>query len=214
MTMIVVGLIGKIGSGKSTVARRLADHGAHVLDADRLAHEVLDEPDVRTAVAARFGADILDDGGRVRRGILAERVFGPTAEHVAALADLEAIVHPRVRVRLHRDIERLRGLPGRPGERTVAVLDVPLLVQSGWADACDQLVVVECADDVRRARLADRGLAPDQQAAREAAWSRSFRPGLVPARKTTAVDASGDLAYTFRQVDRLWGDLQSADSGG
>jgi dephospho-CoA kinase len=213
MTMIVVGLIGKIGSGKSTVARRLADHGAHVFDADRIAHEVLDDPDVRTAVTSRFGADVLDTEGRVRRATLAERVFGPTAGHAAALADLEAIIHPRVRSRMEGDLARLRGLPPRPGERTVAVLDVPLLVQSGWAESCDRLIVVECDAAVRQARAAARGISPDQQAAREAAWARSFRPDLVPSRKTTAVDASGDLAYTFRQVDRLWDDLQAAGSG-
>lgn len=213
MSMIIVGLIGRIGSGKSTVAQRLADLGAHVLDADRIAHEVLDEPDVRAAVASRFGADLLDAEGRVRRAALAERVFGPTAGHAAALADLEALVHPRVSQRMDRELARLRGLPPRPGARTVAVLDVPLLVQSGWAEACDRLVVVECTEAVRRARLAARGIGPDQQAAREAAWSRSFRPDLVPPRKTTAVDASGDLAYTFGQVDRFWVDLQSAESG-
>lgn len=211
--MIVVGLIGKIGSGKSTVAQRLADHGAHVLDADRIAHEVLDEPDVQAAVVARFGSDVLDGAGRVRRAALAERVFGPTAGHAAALADLEAIIHPRVSGRMERDLTRIRGLPPQPGEQTIVVLDVPLLVQSGWAEACDRLVIVECANAVREARLAARGITPEQQAAREAAWSRAFRPGLVPPRKTAAVDASGDLAYTLRQVDRLWDDLQSAGSG-
>jgi dephospho-CoA kinase len=214
MTVIVVGLIGKIGAGKSTVAKRLADHGAHVLDADAIAHAVLDEPDVRAAVAARFGGDVLDPAGRVCRSRLASRVFGPAAQQAAALAALETIVHPRVSERMERELERLRGLPCEHGRQTVAVLDVPLLVQSGWADACDRLVVVECADEVRRARLACRGIDPGQQAAREAAWKRGFLPELVPSRKTTAVDASGDLAYTFRQVDQFWDDLQFTDSGG
>lgn len=214
MNVIVVGLIGKIGAGKSTVARRLADHGAHVLDADAIAHEVLDEPDVQAAVAARFGGDILDSAGRVCRSRLASRVFGPAAEQAAALEALEAIVHPRVRERMERELERLRGLPAADGRPTVAVLDIPLLVQSGWAAACDRLVVVECADEIRRERLFRRGIDPGQQAAREAAWKRGFLPELVPSRKTTAVDASGDLAYTFRQVDRFWDDLQFAGSGG
>ena len=193
--------------------QRLAAHGAHVIDADRIAHEVLDEPDVRAAVATRFGADVLDAAGRVRRAALAERVFGSTAGHAAALAELEAIIHPRVRSRMESDLAQLRDLPPPPHERPVVVLDVPLLVQSGWAEACDRLVVVECADAVRHARLAARGITADQQSAREAAWKRSFRPELVPPLKTTAVDASDDLAYTFRQVDRLWDDLQSAGSG-
>lgn len=210
--MIVVGLIGKIGSGKSTVAQRLADHGAHVLDADAIAHSVLDEPAVREAIKARFGTDIIAADGRVCRRSLAQRVFGPSPEQAAALAALEQIVHPRVRDRMEHELARLRKAPDAGGERTVAVLDVPLLVQSGWAEACDRLVVVECADAIRRDRLAARGISAEQQAAREAAWGRGFRPELVPWRKTTAVDASGDLTYTLRQVDRFWDEVQSVDS--
>jgi len=212
--MIVVGLIGKIGSGKSTVARRLADHGAHVIDADLLAHAVLDEPDVREAIATRFGGAVIDEQGRVARGALADRVFGPTAAHAEALAALEAIVHPEVSRRMEHELARLRACEPASGGRTVAVLDVPLLVQSGWAEACDRLVVVECADDVRRQRLAARAISAEQQAAREAAWARGYRPAAVPSRKITAVDASGDLAYTFRQVDRLWDGLQSDEHSG
>lgn len=212
--MIVVGLIGKIGSGKSTVAQRLAAHGAHVLDADAIAHAVLDEPAVREAIVARFGADLVGADGRVCRQSLAQRVFGPTPEQAAALAALEQIVHPRVRDRMDLELARLRAAPSTASGQTVAVLDVPLLVQSGWAEACDRLVVVECADAIRRERLAARGVSLEQQAAREAAWARGFQPRLVPSRKTTAVDASGDLAYTLRQVDRFWDDVQTGGSSG
>jgi dephospho-CoA kinase len=85
----------------------------------------------------------------------------------------------------------------------VAVLDVPLLVQSGWDAACDRLVVVECEDRVRRARLAARGWSPEQVAARDRAWERAGGPAAAP-EKSTAVDASGDPAYTRNQVDRFW----------
>ena len=99
--MIVVGLVGKIAAGKSTVARRLAARGAHVIDADAVAHDALDDPEAKRAIVARFGGDVLDEAGRVRRPALAGRVFGPTPAHAAALADLEAIVHPLVRRRPH-----------------------------------------------------------------------------------------------------------------
>ena len=198
--MIVIGLVGKIGAGKSTVARAFADRGAEVLDADRIAHEVLAEPEAGAAIRARFGAAVLDEVGRVRRPALAELVFGPTPAHDAALEDLEAIVHPRVRRRIESRLAELRS--GDPAGRPPAVvLDVPLLMQAGWDRLCDRLVVVSCDDAVRQRRLAARGWPADQRAARERAWSRHHQ---APAReKTLVVDASGDPAYTREQVDRI-----------
>lgn len=199
--MTVVGLIGRIGAGKSTVARRFAEHGARVVDADRIAHEVLAEENIVRQVAARFGGDAVDAHGRVRRRMVAERVFGPTVEHARALEWLEGVVRPRVRSR----IEAALTAPTDCGE--VVVLDVPLLVQAGWADRCDLLVVVECVDDVRRARLAARQWSAAEQEAREAAWNRGYTaPALEPG-KILTVDASGDLAYTLAQVDRIWSRL-------
>lgn len=206
--MLVIGLIGKIGAGKSTVAARFATHGGHVIDADRLAHEVLDEPAARAALVTRFGADILDEAGRVRRPAVAARVFGDSPEHATALRDLEAIVHPRVRLRIQAALDGLRAAETADGKTRVAVLDVPLLVQAGWAEVCDLVIVVECADDVRRDRLATRGWTPEQISAREAGWRRRFADHPPPRQKITAVDTSRDPAYTFLQVDRIWDSLQ------
>ena len=202
--MIVVGLIGKIAAGKSTVAARLAELGAEVIDADRLARDALEEPDVRRRIVERFGPDVVGPDGGVRRDALAARVFGNTSAHAEALASLEAIVHPRVRLRIEAALEEARQREKASGRPLVVVLDVPLLVQAGWASACDRLIRVECDDAVRRRRLADRNLTLEQQEARDAAWSRRFCEEDVPAHKTDTVDASGDLAYTLEQVDRLW----------
>lgn len=201
--MIVIGLVGRIGAGKSTVARMFAALGAEVVDADAEAHAVLDEPEVRAAVVARFGAEVVDPAGRVSRAALAARVFGPMPDHAAALADLEAIVHPPVRTRITARLAALRAAEDVDGRRRVAVLDVPLLVQSGWDAACDRLVVVECDEEVRRARLAARGWSPEQIVGRDRAWEREVgRPS--PPEKTAAVDASRDPAYTRPQVERIW----------
>ena len=206
--MIVIGLVGKIGAGKSTVARMFAALGAEVIDADAAAHEVLEEPEVRDAVVARFGAAVVDPAGRVSRAAVAARVFGATPDHAAALADLEAIVHPPVRRRIAARLAALAADENADGRRRVAVLDVPLLVQSGWDAACDPLVVVECAEDVRRSRLAARGWSPEQISSRDRAWERAGgRP--LPPEKTSAVDASGDPAYTAQQVERIWSSLPS-----
>ena len=202
--MIIIGLIGRIGVGKSTVAKRFAAHGAHVIDADRIAHEVLEDDDVVREIVDRFGADVVDAEGRIRRRAVADRVFGSAPEHAGALEWLEGLVHPRVRGRIAARLEAIRGHEGEHGGRAVVVLDVPLLVQSGWADRCDRLVTVSCSDDIRRQRLADRHWSPAEQEARETAWSRKYKAAGLPSEKMVTVDASGDLAYTWAQVDRIW----------
>lgn len=201
--MIIIGLVGRIGAGKSTVARRFAEHGATVVDADRHAHEALADPEVTAAIAARFGSGVIDAHGRVDRSALAARVFGGTAAHDTDRAALEALVHPRVRRRLEAVLaeQATRDLPA--GRRPAVVLDVPLLVQAGWSDLCTHLVVVECEESVRRLRLAARGWSAEQITARDRAWERGYRPppsGFA----TWSVDASGDPAYTAGQVDRIW----------
>lgn len=201
--MMIIGLVGRIGAGKSTAARRFAEHGATVVDADRHAHETLEDPQVIAELAAFFGPEVIDAHGRVDRTAVAGRVFGGTPAHDAARAALEAIVHPRVRRRLEAILadQSARNLPG--GREPTVVLDVPLLVQAGWDDLCTHLVVVECEDSVRRMRLAARGWSAEQIAARDRAWERGFR--TPPAGPTTwSVDASGDPAYTVAQVDRIW----------
>ena len=205
--MIIVGLVGRIGAGKSTVARALADLGAEVIDADRIAHDLLGESEVVAEIVARFGAGVCDAAGRVRRPLLAEQVFGPTPIHDAALADLEAIVHPRVRRRID---ERLAAIAaaGPAGERALVVLDVPLLMQAGWDRRCDRLIRVEC-DEAERGRRVDlRGWPELQRQARERAWERGYRP--PPPEKTLVVDASADPAYTRFQAGQVSDFLRSA----
>jgi dephospho-CoA kinase len=208
--MIIIGLIGRTGAGKSTVARRFAVHGGHVIDADRIAHQVLEEPDVIRQIADRFGADVLDADGRIRRRSIAERVFGPTPNHDRALEWLEMLVHPRVHRRIDAELAALEARDHErvpPGIGTVVVLDVPLLVQAGWADRCDRLVEVNCSEEVRRQRLAARHWNPAEQEAREAAWNRKYSATTLPSGKMSSVDASGDLAYTHSQVDLIWSGL-------
>jgi len=197
--MIVIGLAGRIGAGKSTVAKAFAAAGAEVIDADETAHEVLAEPDVVRAIAERFGPGAIDNEGRVRRPVLAEAVFGGSPEHEQALADLERIVHPRVRRRIEARLTTLAAEP-LSGPRLV-VLDVPLLVQTGWDLRCDRLVLVECPEAERQRRLAERGWPAHQRAARERAWERGWKS--LPAEKTLVVDASGDPTYTAEQVERI-----------
>lgn len=208
--MVVIGLVGRVGSGKSTVARMLADHGARVIDADALAHAVLDEPDVVREVVARFGDEVADGAGRLRRPALAARVFGTDPGRAEALRDLEGIVHPRVRGRIAAALAACREEDGADG---AVVLDVPLLVQAGWEEQCDVLLEIECEDRVRHRRLEARGWNPAEIAARDLAWERRF---VAPrgGRRTVCVDTSGDPAYTRAQVDRIWDGLRHAPPAG
>ncbi len=208
--MILIGIIGRIGAGKSTVARLLAAHGARVIDADRIAHEVLHGADVRRLLVERFGPGVImggpsPDAADINRKALARIVFGPTAAHRRALADLEAIVHPRVHARMETLLAGIAQEELSGGVAPVVVLDVPLLVRGGWLDRCDRIVVLECPDDVRRARIAARFSGP-QIEAREASWNEQS-PQALPPGKTSTVDTSGDPAYTRSQIDRLWPEL-------
>ena len=205
--MTIIGLIGRIGAGKSTVAQRFAVHGAHVIDADRIAHDVLEEGDVVRQIVDRFGVDVLDADGRIRRRAVADRVFGPTPDHARALEWLEALVHPRVRSRIEAQLAALRAREDGHDGDAVVVLDVPLLVQAGWADRCDRLVVVSCSEEIRQQRLAARHWSRAEQEARETAWNRKYAAARLPSEKMSTVDASGDLAYTSAQVDSIWSGL-------
>ncbi|MEN0109153.1 MAG: dephospho-CoA kinase [Planctomycetota bacterium] len=193
--MIVFGVTGGIASGKSFVAWQLAELGATVLDADRHARAALEEPAVRAALAKRWGEAIVLPGGEIDRRAIADRVFGDDDAATAERRFLEGLVHPVVRERLRRELDtaRARGAPA-------AVLDVPLLIESGWADDCDVIVFVETPDAVRQARAAERGWDAGELARREAAQTPL-------ARKRAAADelAPGhDSAACREAVSALW----------
>lgn len=205
---MLVGLAGRIGAGKTTVAAALSEHGAVVIDADRVAHEVLETEEVRNAVATAFGRHLLDADGRIQRPALAAIVFGPTPEHARALARLEAIVHPRVRERMEARIDEVRQAAGAEAAQLVIVLDVPLLVQSGWAERCHRVIEVVCNEPVRQQRLRERGWSGDAIAWRDAAWMRRMPAGglreAIPAENAATVDTSTTISYTREQVARVW----------
>jgi dephospho-CoA kinase len=148
----VLGLIGGIGGGKSAVARLLAGRGAAVIDADAVGHERLEDPAIRERVVGRFGAGVLEmtpsgdaEGPRISRRALAAIVFGDAA----ALRDLEAILHPAMRDRFVRTIDRLV----REGGRPCIVLDAAVLLEAGWDDLCDRIAFVDAPRPERLRRV-------------------------------------------------------------
>ena len=189
--MLKVGLTGGIGSGKSEVTRRLAAHGALVVDADTVAREVVAPGSSGlAAVVAEFGRDVLGADGSLDRGRLAALVFTDDS----ARRRLNAVVHPLVRA------ETARRFAAAPAD-AVVVNDVPLLVEAGLAPAYDVVVVVEAPAELRLARLAARGLTePDARARMAAQASDEDRRAVAD----HVIVNDGSLADLDRRVRRLW----------
>lgn len=195
--MLLIGLTGGIGSGKSTVSALLAERGAVVIDADAIVHE-LQAPGqpVLAAMVERFGAEILDEAGALRRQAVADIVFNDTQ----ALADLGAIVHPAV----HAEIERRMAEQVRTGN--VVILDVPLLVESGRDDMAG-LLVVDVDPEIAIARLVEhRGFSEADARARVA--RQASREQRV-AKADVVLDNSGTVADLERQVAHAWTWIES-----
>lgn len=190
--MTILGLTGNIASGKSTVARLLAERGAAVIDCDALAHEVTapGTPGL-TAVIERFGPDIVTPAGELDRAKLAARVFADPAE----LAALEAIVHPLVR----RRRDELLAQTAAP----VAVVEAIKLFESGFADECDAVWVVTAPEPERLRRLvSERGMDPAAAAARLAAQGDD---SWKLTRAAEVITNDGDLAVLAERVAAAWG---------
>jgi dephospho-CoA kinase len=195
--MLVVGLTGGIGSGKSTVAALLAARGAVIVDADALARDAVapGTPGL-SEVVARFGPGMVAPHGSLDRAALAEVVFADPV----ALADLNAIVHPAVRAAI---AERLAALDGLDG---VVVLEIPLLVESGRSYGASVVVVVDCPEEIAVRRLLE-GRGMDEADARRRMAAQVPRADRLAA-ADLIVDNSGSPAALERQVDQVWADLE------
>ena len=192
---LLIGLSGPIGCGKSTVGRMLTQAGGRLIDADDLAREVTaDGEEALADIRRRFG-DTVFNGAELDRAALASLVF----VDAAALRDLEAIVHPRVRRRVEAELVRAR----EDGVSLVA-LEAIKLVEGGLAERCDEVWIVDCAPEVQRARLAARGM-PAADVARRLAAQGDDMSGrlarLLEGRVATRfVSTAGTLDETRRLV--------------
>ncbi len=193
-----IGLTGGIASGKSTVADRLAERGAVIIDSDLLAREAVAPGSAGLrAVIARFGEQMLAADGSLNRAALGSIIF----DDPQARRDLEAIIHPAVRARAAE-------LSAAAAPGSVVVQVIPLLVETGQSDAFDQVWVVDVDPAVQRARLQERdGLSPaEAQARMQAQASRAQR--LAVADVVLANDGSADQLR--QQVDQEWEKLRGS----
>jgi dephospho-CoA kinase len=196
--VLLVGLTGGIGAGKSTVARLLSERGAIVIDADSIVRE-LQRPgtDVFRAIVERFGPHVVKADGSLDRERLADIVFRDDEARSA----LNAIVHPAVYAVMSERIAELKD-----GDEVV-VLDIPLLAESGGGGGMDAVVVVEAAEDARVARVqAERGLDPEDVRARMAAQASSEQREALA---DVVIRNDGTAEDLRAEVDALWEQLRA-----
>ncbi|AEI39868.1 dephospho-CoA kinase [Paenibacillus mucilaginosus] len=190
-----IGLTGGIACGKSTVADMLVRRGALLVDADRIAREVvMPGTPVLAQVIARFGEDLLLPDGSLHRKKLGERVFG----NPEALKDLEGLLHPPIRAAMR---ERMRTLEAQHPDKLV-VVDVPLLYESGLQEQYEQVMVVYVPRAVQLQRLMKRDGIDEEAAVRrlQAQWDIEEKRRLAD----VLIDNSGTLEETELQVQRFW----------
>jgi dephospho-CoA kinase len=217
--MLKVGLTGGIASGKSAVGEMLVALGAHLVQADRIAHELMrpGQP-VYNEVVRHFGGSILNPDLSVNRAKLAEAAFGsatssrpanPAAAPTSAskeipsrVQELNRIVHPAV----IRSQEEWMDQMGSHDPNAVAVVEAALIIEAGAAKRFDRLIVVTCSDEQRVARFAARQKLPLEAARKEV--ERRMAAQLPEAEKVKAadyvIDNSGSLDQTREQVRRVW----------
>ncbi|GAA0995090.1 dephospho-CoA kinase [Subtercola frigoramans] len=196
--MYLIGLTGGIASGKSTVATRLAEHGAVHIDADQLAREAV-EPgtDALQQISDTFGSQLILPDGTLDRPALGALVFG----HPDELAKLNAIVHPAVQQLTRSHIAEAE----QHDPNAIVVYDVPLLAESNLPHRFNLIVVVNASDETRVGRLiANRGMSRSEAHTRIASQaSEAERLALAD----IVIDSDGTLAETLGQADALWSRL-------
>jgi dephospho-CoA kinase len=196
--MLVIGVTGGVGTGKSTVAQMFRALGAVVLDADAIAREVVEPQRLAwRRIVKTFGDGVLNDDRTVNRAQLASRVFADPARRRA----LEDIIHPQVLRRIKQQVHRLR----RQRRVKAVVLDVPLLLEANAQDLADAVVVVTAPPEAQRRRLRQQhGWSEEEIAARRGAqWELSAKVALAD----HVIDNGGSVEATRTQVKRLWNRL-------
>ncbi|MBZ5556899.1 MAG: dephospho-CoA kinase [Acidobacteriia bacterium] len=198
--MLKVALTGGIATGKSHVLDLLRQRGVPCLDADSLAHGVMAPgTEATAAIAARFGSEMLAADGSVDRAKLGRVVFADTA----ARRDLEAIVHPAVFRAIAAGLRAFELISQPP----LAIVDVPLLFETGAEQTFDRVIVTSCPPEMQVARLIDRGMSESDARARlSAQWPTEEKA----AKADYVVRTDGSFADTERQVEEILQRLTSS----
>ncbi|WP_257994466.1 dephospho-CoA kinase [Brevibacterium paucivorans] len=191
--VMLIGLTGGIGAGKSTVAQLFEERGVPIVDADAIARDVVKPGEPALAeLVEHFGDSILGADGELNRGKLAEVAFADAESHEA----LNAIMHPAISAETAKRIDALRG------DHSVIVHDVPLLVEAGLAGNYDLTVLVDTPAQIRLQRLTElRGMDSEDAKKRIAAQATDEQRRAVC---DVALDNSGDIEHLRAQFEQMW----------
>ncbi|MEZ6131410.1 MAG: dephospho-CoA kinase [Planctomycetaceae bacterium] len=161
--MPVIGILGGVGSGKSSVVRHVSGLKLHIIDADRIGHEQLSDPKIQSEIRRHFGDHVFAPDGSVDRSRMAKHVFGETRKHHAARKQLNNIIHPAIRRVIHSEID------SASRDVDAVILDAALLLEGGWDATCNWLIFVDTPLPIRQQRvLENRGWSAEELARREA----------------------------------------------
>jgi dephospho-CoA kinase len=211
--VLKVGLTGGIAVGKSVVGEMFVALGAHLVQADRIAHSLMQPGEaVYNEVVRHFGREILNPDGSINRARLAEAAFGPAnvdeGKRASRIDELNRIVHPVV---IRSQDEWMHGI-GLQDPHAVAIVEAALLLEAGAAKRFDRLMVVTCTDDQRVARFAARQKMDLESARKEVV--RRMAAQLPDEEKIKAadfvIDNSGSLDHTREQAREIWEKLTTA----
>ena len=188
--------MGGIGSGKSSVAVEFVKLGCKVIDADKIAHELLGGKTIKEKIVVSFGRDVVDSKGNIDRKRLGEIVFSD----VDKLSLLNGIIHPLVMKRAEVLIEQYN----RQNQVKAIVLDMPLLVEIGWAGRCDKLIFVDCEQKIRADRAKKKDFGKNQIKIRE-----KFQISLdnKASLADNTVENNSDFSALVRQVADIFSDI-------
>lgn len=186
----IIGILGGIGSGKSTVAAEFAKLGCAVIDADKIAHKLLDTPDIKKNILSIFGNNILDQSGNIDRNKLGNIVFNSEDN----LKKLNSLLHPPVLAEIERQVQYLQD------DMTIKaiVLDIPLLLETGLDKQCDRLIFVKCDQKKRLQRVLKNGFFDVNQLKIRENLQISLDKKASIAENT--IDNNSDISALARQV--------------
>ena len=196
---MILGVLGGIGSGKSTVTEMFAALGAETLDADAIAHELIEQEETKSTLRQWWGDEIIGADGKVDRKKIQEKVFSDAQE----LVRLEKLLHPEVRRRIEKKIDKFKESDGK-----LLVLDVPLLASSPLRDFCDEIIFVNSDEAIRETRVKTRGWDPGERERRESSQAPEKEKISLAG---SVINNSGSLDETRRQIESLYESLLAVD---
>jgi len=190
MSVPTIGILGGVGSGKSSVVRHVTNFDLQVIDADKIGHDLLEDPDVLQKLTQTFPTSIFESSGQVIRPQLAQLVFGKDLEHKAALKQLEQIIHPAI----HREItDQIQN-----ASTDAVILDAALLLETGWADECNYLIYIDTpvSQRIERVRMNRNWTAEELKHRESTQLPLTTKKGLAD----FIVDNSGTIQDASRQL--------------